>query len=129
MDYRIMQLNSTLTTDNHNVGRRYIEMAHMPASRNTFSKPPNSQTTNVAGYTAWTCLTTVAYTLYENRLNSRFVDFLLLLLCRGITRHSNKYSLRGSHINRLSTLKRCAIIMANRIFVLSMSVNGCAPRG
>ena len=28
----------------HNVGRRYIGMARMPASRNTFSKPPNSQT-------------------------------------------------------------------------------------
>ena len=28
----------------HNVGRRYIGMARMPTSRNTFSKPPNSQT-------------------------------------------------------------------------------------
>ena len=28
----------------HNVGRRYIGMARMPVSRNTFSKPPNSQT-------------------------------------------------------------------------------------
>ena len=28
----------------HNVGRRYIGMARMHASRNTFSKPPNSQT-------------------------------------------------------------------------------------
>ena len=28
----------------HNVGRRYIGMARMPASRNTFSKPTNSQT-------------------------------------------------------------------------------------
>ena len=28
----------------YNVGRRYIGMARMPASRNTFSKPPNSQT-------------------------------------------------------------------------------------
>ena len=28
----------------HNVGRRYIGMARMPASRNAFSKPPNSQT-------------------------------------------------------------------------------------
>ena len=28
----------------HNVGRRYIGMARMSASRNTFSKPPNSQT-------------------------------------------------------------------------------------
>ena len=28
----------------HNVGRRYIGMTRMPASRNTFSKPPNSQT-------------------------------------------------------------------------------------
>ena len=28
----------------HSVGRRYIVMARMPASRNTFSKPPNSQT-------------------------------------------------------------------------------------
>ena len=28
----------------HDVGRRYIGMARMPASRNTFSKPPNSQT-------------------------------------------------------------------------------------
>ena len=28
----------------HSVGRRYIGMARMPASRNTFSKPPNSQT-------------------------------------------------------------------------------------
>ena len=28
----------------HNVGRRYIGMARMPASRKTFSKPPNSQT-------------------------------------------------------------------------------------
>ena len=28
----------------HNVGRRYVGMARMHASRNTFSKPPNSQT-------------------------------------------------------------------------------------
>ena len=28
----------------YNVGRRYMGMARMPASRNTFSKPPNSQT-------------------------------------------------------------------------------------
>ena len=28
----------------HNIGRRYIGMARMPVSRNTFSKPPNSQT-------------------------------------------------------------------------------------
>ena len=28
----------------HNVGRRYVGMARMPASCNTFSKPPNSQT-------------------------------------------------------------------------------------
>ena len=37
-------LTSSMTLSNHNVGRRYIGMARMPASRNTFSKPPNSQT-------------------------------------------------------------------------------------
>ena len=36
----------------HNVGRRYIGMARMPASRNTFSKPPNSQTKEQAFYIA-----------------------------------------------------------------------------
>ena len=35
------------TLSHHNVGRRYIGMAWMPASRNTFSKPPNSQTTKL----------------------------------------------------------------------------------
>ena len=35
--------------DNHNVGRRYIGMARMPVSRNTFSKPPNSQTKDIKG--------------------------------------------------------------------------------
>ena len=28
----------------HSIGRHYIGMAWVPASRNTFSKPPNSQT-------------------------------------------------------------------------------------
>ena len=31
----------------HIVGRRSIGMARMPASRNTFSKPPNSQTKKI----------------------------------------------------------------------------------
>ena len=35
---------SILLSHYHNVGRRYIGMARMSASRNTFSKPPNSQT-------------------------------------------------------------------------------------
>ena len=43
-----LQHNSTLQqlhlSHNHNVGRRYVGMARMPASRNTFSKSPNSQT-------------------------------------------------------------------------------------
>ena len=29
------------------IGRCYVGMARMPASRNTFSKPPNSQTTKL----------------------------------------------------------------------------------
>ena len=37
----------------HSVGRRYIGMARTPTSRNTFSKPQNSQTKafHVASYT------------------------------------------------------------------------------
>ena len=37
----------------HSVGRRYVVMAQMPTSLNTFSKPPNSSSKPfyVAGYT------------------------------------------------------------------------------
>ena len=38
------------STCNHSVGRHYIGMARMPASRNTFSKPPNSQTKELQGF-------------------------------------------------------------------------------
>ena len=41
---KVAAVNTAGTGVYHNVGRRYIGMARMPASRNTFSKPPNSQT-------------------------------------------------------------------------------------
>ena len=37
-------MSRIITSVDHNVGRRYIGMARMHASRNIFSKPPNSQT-------------------------------------------------------------------------------------
>ena len=40
----VVYIASTMTFKSHNVGRRYIGMARMHASRKTFSKPPNSQT-------------------------------------------------------------------------------------
>ena len=59
----------------HNIGRRYIGMARMPASRNIFSKPHYSN-----------CLNGHVHALYEN-----------LTICpssssssSGITRHSQK---------------------------------------
>ena len=39
-----MKLSEVPEKAYHNVGRRYIGMARMPASCKTFSKPPNSQT-------------------------------------------------------------------------------------
>ena len=40
----VVALNEYGYDNYHNVGRRYIGMARMSASRNTFSKPPNSRT-------------------------------------------------------------------------------------